>query len=162
MNFPKISEQFPLILASGSPRRKRLLSQLGLPFRSVKSRVREEVADGEPLEESRFLAEKKAVQVYNLTGDSWVIGADTIVAIDGKMLGKPKGEEEARGMLSHLSGKEHRVITGFCILNPSGDMAHSEAVATLVRFKKLTSLEVEGYIETGEPFGKAGRSSRAG
>ena len=156
MSFPIISKQFPLILASASPRRKRLLTQLGLPFRSVISRVREEEASGEPREASRFLAEKKAAQVYSAMDAAWVLGADTIVAIDNKMLGKPEGEEEAREMLSLLSGKEHRVITGFCVLNPSGIVSHSDAVTTLVRFRKLTGREVEGYIKTGEPFGKAG------
>ena len=156
MSFPIISEQFPLILASGSPRRKRLLTQLGLPFRSVKSRVREEEVCSEPREASRLLAEKKAAQVYPAMDPAWVLGADTIVAVDNKMLGKPKGEEEAREMLFLLSGKEHRVITGFCVLNPSGARAHSEAVTTLVRFKRLTNREVEGYIKTGEHSGKAG------
>ncbi|MCP4668560.1 MAG: septum formation protein Maf [Deltaproteobacteria bacterium] len=156
MIFRPISKDYPLILASRSPRRKRLLTQMGLPFRPVKSRVREEEARGDPTAASRSLAEKKAVHVYAAIGASWVLGADTIVAIDGKMLGKPIGEEEARTMLSLLSGREHRVITGFCLLSPSGAMAHSEAVTTLVRFKKLTRQEIEGYIKTGEPFGKAG------
>ena len=156
MVFRLISKEYPLILASASPRRKRLLTQLGLPFRSVISQVREEEASGGPREASCFLAEKKATQVYPAMDPAWVLGADTIVAIDNTMLGKPKGEEEAREMLSLLGGKEHRVITGFCVLNPSGVMAHCEAVTTLVRFRKLTGQEVEGYIKTGEPFGKAG------
>jgi septum formation protein len=156
MRFPSISEQFPLILASASPRRKRLLTQLGLPFRTVTSQVNEEKAGGDPTEAARALAEKKAAQVYKITGNSWVLGADTIVAIDGNVLGKPKGAEEAREMLSLLSGKEHRVMTGFCVIHPSGAVAHSEVVTTLVRFKHLTGQEVEGYIETGEPYGKAG------
>ena len=156
MRFQTISEQFPLILASGSPRRKGLLTQLGLPFRSVVSRVREEEANGEPREASRLLAKKKAAQVYATTDPAWVLGADTIVAVGNTTLGKPEGEKEAREMLSLLSGKEHRVITGFSVLNPSGMIAHCEAITTLVRFKKLTSQEVEGYMNTGEPFGKAG------
>jgi septum formation protein len=156
MSFPSIGEQFPLILASGSPRRKRLLTQLGLPFRSVKSRVKEEETGIEPQEASCFLAEKKAAQVYSTEDPAWILGADTIVSAEKKMLGKPRGEDEARDMLSLLSGKEHQVITGFCVLDPSGARAHSEAVTTLVRFKKLTTREVESYIKTGEPFGKAG------
>jgi septum formation protein len=156
MRFQTISEQFPLILASASPRRKELLTQLGLPFRSVVSQVREEEAGGEPREACRFLAEKKAAQVYATTDPAWVLGADTIVAVGNTTLGKPEGKKEAREMLSLLSGKEHRVITGFCVLNPSGMVVHCEAITTLVRFKKLSSREVEGYMNTGEPFGKAG------
>lgn len=154
--FQRISRQHPLILASASPRRKRLLTQIGLPFRSVASRVREEAIRGDPIKASRSLAEKKAIQVYAIGDESWVLGADTIVAVDQRMLGKPKGEEEARRMLSLLSGRDHRVVTGFCVIDPSGAVAHSEAVTTLVRFKALTGQEIEGYLATTEPFGKAG------
>ena len=72
------------------------------------------------------------------------------------VLGKPKDSEDARFMLSELSGKEHKVITGFCLLDPSGGLAHSDEITTLVRVKKLTEQEVSNYVATGEPFGKAG------
>jgi septum formation protein len=156
MSFQTINDQFPLILASASPRRKRLLTQIGLPFRSVPSRVREEALMGDPITASRSLAEKKAVQVCAIGDESWILGADTIVAVDQRMLGKPKGAEEARRMLSLLSGRDHRVITGFCLIDPSGAVAHSEAVTTLVRFKALSGQEIQNYIATTEPFGKAG------
>jgi len=156
MSFPVISKQNPLILASASPRRKRLLTQIGLPFRSIKSHVTEGDISGDPLEISRLLAEKKASQVHSKTGEVWVLGADTIVVIDKKILGKPQGKEGAKHMLSILSGKKHRVITGFCVLNPSGKMAHSEAVTTLVQVKNLSEQEIRNYISTGEPYGKAG------
>jgi len=156
MACPVISKQHPLILASASPRRKRLLNQIGLPFRSIKSHVIEKDTNGDPLETSLLLAERKAGQVRSKTGKAWVLGADTIVVIEKKILGKPQGKEHAKHMLNLLSGKEHRVITGFCILNPSGDVAGSEAVTTYVQIKDLSEQEIRDYICTGEPFGKAG------
>jgi septum formation protein len=156
MRFSFINEQYPLILASASPRRKRLLTQIGLPFRSVASNVSEKGLSGDPTQSSRLLAEKKAFQVYSKNKESWILGADTVVAIDHHMLGKPENSDNVRQMLTLLSGKEHRVITGICILTPSGKVAHSEAVTTLVRFIKLTGHQIEAYIRTGEPYGKAG------
>jgi septum formation protein len=122
----------------------------------VTSQVPEQGLSGDPLLTSRVLAEKKASQVHSGTEASWVLGADTIVAVDSEILGKPKDGEEAKHMLLLLSGREHRVITGFCVLNPSGEVAHSEEVTSLVRIKNLTEQEIEDYINTGEPYGKAG------
>lgn len=156
MSFPCISRQYPLILASSSPRRKRLLEQISIPFRSITSDVTENCRIDDPKTASVFLAEKKAVKGHAISGDLWVLGADTMVAIDGRILGKPGNKEDARKMLSLLSGKEHRVITGFCIINPALEAVHSEAVSTLVRIKKLKQSEIKNYIDTGEPFGKAG------
>ena len=156
MKFSVINEQYPLILASASPRRKRLLTQMGLPFRPVTSNINEEGISGDPTQISRLLAEKKSLQVYSKNKDSWILGADTVVAIDHHMLGKPENSDKAEQMLDLLSGKEHKVITGFCILTPSGKVAHSEAVTTLVRFIELTGQQIEAYISTVEPYGKAG------
>ena len=156
MRFSVINEKYPLILASASPRRKRLLTQMGLPFRSVASNVREKGHSGDPTEISRVLAEKKALQVYSKNKESWILGADTVVAIGHNILGKPENSDNARQMLTLLSGREHRVITGICILTPSGKVAHSEAVTTRVRFIKLTGQQIEAYISTDEPYGKAG------
>jgi septum formation protein len=105
---------------------------------------------------SLLLAERKARQVHSKSKKAWILGADTVVAIDDIIMGKPADEVEARNMLSTLSGKEHRVITAICILSPSGEIAHSEAVTTRVRFKTLTDQEIGGYVDTGEPYGKAG------
>lgn len=156
MPFPIISKQHPLILASASPRRKRLLMQMGLPFRVAPSDLDEKEMGGKPFRISRVLAEKKAIRVHSLTGSSWILGADTIVVIKNRILGKPRDDAEAREMLRLLSGVEHAVVTGFCILNPLREIAHSEAVSTAVRFKGLEQEEMEAYISTGEPFGKAG------
>ena len=151
-----IDDTYPLILASASPRRKRLLAQMGLPYRAVVSRVNEEHGAESPVDLCRNLAVLKAKEVYTREKSCWVLGADTIVVVRGRVLGKPKSHEDAERMLSLLSGKDHQVITGFCLLNPSGRIAHSESVITLVRFKSLTEEEIAGYIRTGEPFGKAG------
>ena len=132
------------------------MKQIGLPFRVMKSQASEANVNGDPERFCRILAKKKACQVHSKIKASWILGADTVVVIDNKVLGKPEDSEQAMHMLSLLSGKEHRVITGFCILNPSGAVAHSESVTTLVRIKKLSEQEMEAYIRTGEPYGKAG------
>ena len=155
MNAP-IHEANPLILASASPRRKRLLAQMRLPYRVVVSRVHEEKGLENPESLCRNLAVLKATEVSTREKGSWILGADTLVVVRGRVLGKPKSHEDAKRMLSRLSGQDHRVITGFCLLNPSGRIAHSESVTTIVRFKPLTEEEIAGYIRTDEPFGKAG------
>lgn len=156
MKYPFINRQNPLILASSSPRRKELLTQIGLPFHAATSSVAEEDVNGDPVRISCSLAEKKASAVQPGFKTSWILGADTVVAIDSKILGKPEDEKDAVRMLTLLSGKRHRVITGFCIIGPSGRAVHSEAVTTEVLIKELTPQEIKNYIRTGEPFGKAG------
>jgi septum formation protein len=132
------------------------LQQIGLPFRSLPSHVEEDQVLGEPSAKAALLAEEKAKAVYPKSKGSWILGADTMVVIGERILGKPIDDEDARFMLSLLSGKEHEVITGFCLLNPSGEMAHSEAITTLVKMKRLDEKEITAYVATGEPFGKAG------
>lgn len=151
-----ISKNAPLVLASASPRRKQLLRQMGIPFRTLTSRVREDPLCRDPRRNARMLAGAKAQAVLQKSHGFWILGADTIVVLGKAVLGKPKHEGEAFSMLRQLSGKEHRVITGFCLLTPDAQTAHSEAVVTRVRFKTLTKQEILGYIATGEPFGKAG------
>jgi septum formation protein len=151
-----ISKNGPLLLASASPRRKQLLRQMGIPFRTLTSRVREDNLSPDPRRNARLLAEAKARAVLQKSPGNWILGADTIVVLGRAVLGKPRDEGEAFSMLRQLSGKEHRVITGFCLLSPEAKQAHSEAVVTRVRFKTLTKQEILGYIATGEPFGKAG------
>ena len=146
-----------LILASSSPRRKKLLKQVGLRFEVVPSEVEEKVKDGEnPVEHVLRLAEEKASNVANNSKDSWVIAADTIVLVNGEILGKPVRKQEAYQMLLKLSGKEHRVITGFCILNTGNGESIKESVETTVTFKELTEEEIQRYIKTRESFDKAG------
>ena len=156
MKFQKISVQKPLILASASPRRKRLLSRIGLPFSSMTSRIKEDDIKGDPALGACLLAEQKAADVHAGIHNHWVLGADTIVVVNDEILGKPEDSNDAKRMLSLLNGREHLVITGFCILDPSGDVAHGEAVTTTVRIKGLTDLEIEAYTNMDEPYDKAG------
>jgi septum formation protein len=151
-----ISKDFPLALASASPRRKQLLRQIGIPFRTVANHVKEDALSRDPLVNARLLAEAKAHAVIEKCKDGWILGADTIVALGRIDLGKPADEDEAFSMLRQLSGREHRVITGFCLVAADSEKAYSEAVVTRVTFKALTRREILGYIATGEPFGKAG------
>ncbi len=104
----------------------------------------------------RALAEEKAKSISEKYTESWVIGADTIVLIGSTILGKPNSTKEARAMLKRLSGRNHRVITGYAICCKSKDRYFSETVETKVCFKKLTDSEIEWYIHTEEPFDKAG------
>lgn len=156
MSFPFISDKAPLLLASGSPRRKQLLKQMGLPYQSVASHINENEIKEAPEATVQFLAEKKAVYVASQTGGLWTVGADTVVVIDKKVLGKPKDVEDARRMLSVLNGRTHSVITGICIINPAGETVCREFVTTQVQFIRLGRGQIDGYIKTGEPYGKAG------
>ncbi len=156
MPCPVIDDDNPLILASASPRRRLLLSQMQIPFRVIPADVDESETPDDPEAMCVRLADKKASRVHALATSSWVLGADSIVVIGERVLGKPRDEAEAYEMLGLLSGREHRVVTGFCILDPSGRTAHSEAVSTAVQFKRLVDAEISAYIRTDEPFGKAG------
>ena len=156
MSFPVISKKNPLVLASASPRRKRLLKETGLPFRTLACDIHEQGTWEDPPAMACSLAEKKAMTAYSRAKNHWVLGADTIVVLRDKILGKPLDHEDARSMLSLLSGKEHEVITGFSIINPAGLIAHTEHVSTIVGIKDLSDTEITAYIETGESIGKAG------
>jgi len=147
----------PLILASQSPRRYELLKQVGLDFMVVPSRVVEGfVANESPKEHVLRLAEAKASDVAGEHPDCWVIAADTVVYVDGSILGKPKNRKEAMDMLRSLSGQEHWVLTGFALLHFKKKKNDKEAVQTSVKVKSLTPEEMEWYVQTGEPFDKAG------
>jgi len=146
-----------LVLASRSPRRYELLKQVGLECDVIPSRIEENFVKGEsPRKHVLRLAEAKALDVGNQYSDRWIIAADTIVYIDHSILGKPKSREEAKKMLRRLSGKEHWVLTGFSVHHLQKGKGDREAVRTAVKFKKLTQPEMEWYIQTGEPFDKAG------
>jgi septum formation protein len=146
-----------LILASKSPRRYELLKQMGLDFDVIPSRIEEDIVSEEPPEQHVIrLAEAKALEVGNQYPDRWVIAADTIVYIHGSILGKPKNREEALAMLRFLSGQEHWVLTGFSVHHLAKGKGGQEAVQTAVKVKIISPVEMEWYIQTGEPFDKAG------
>jgi septum formation protein len=146
-----------LILASQSPRRRNLLEQAGIEFSVIPSSFDENsVKLSSPDVYVRQLAEGKAGDIADQYPDSWVIGADTIVFIDDTILGKPGSKSEARTMLKNLDGKTHQVLTGYCLCCQKLDRFFSESVKTDVCFKTLTDKEIDWYINSGEPFGKAG------
>lgn len=146
-----------LILASKSPRRRYLLEQAGLVFSVIPSNLDENsIPLSSPKTYVRHLAEAKAKDVSVRYTDSWVIGADTMVFIDDTMLGKPGSRSEARKMLRRLSGRSHQVLTGYCICCQTADRLFSETVVTEVFVKELTELQIDWYINSGEPFDKAG------
>ena len=147
-----------IILASASPRRSELLSQVGIKFDIVPSNIPEDPLDGEtPAEHVTRLASQKASEVAGKSEPGkWVIGSDTVVIIDGEILGKPLDERHAITMLRKLSGREHKVVTGYSIINSSGGEETKRAVETTVKFKVLTDDEIKGYVDSGEPMDKAG------
>ena len=146
-----------LILASKSPRRYELLKQVGLDFEVIPSGVMEDIFQKEsPQEHVIRLAEAKVRDVASGYLDHWVIAADTIVYINGSILGKPRNREEAIEMLRHLNGQEHWVLTGFSVCNLEKRKSDKEAVQTAVKVKPLSPIEMEWYVHTGEPFDKAG------
>jgi septum formation protein len=146
-----------LILASQSPRRKYLLEQAGLTFDVIPSSVDESTVPlQDPKAYVKILAEAKATDVADRHPDHWVIGADTIVLINGTILGKPGSIDEASKMLKTLSGQTHQVLTGYAIICRAAGHTFSSVVTTDVRFKDLAEKEIEWYIHTQEPFDKAG------
>jgi len=148
----------PLILASSSPRRKELLSSMGLTFDVVPSGV-EETAGGQD-EDTLTLVQKwacdKARAVSKLNPASWVLAADTVVLLGRHMFGKPSDGDEAAFMLRELGGKEHEVVSAICLINVARKFFGVRSVKTKVMFKDLSFEEIAAYIETGEPFDKAG------
>ena len=146
-----------IILASGSPRRKLLLEQTGLKFTILKGDVNEEFPDGLEAEKvATYLSEKKADHFsYALTDDdTLIITADTLVVLEGAILGKPTDYDEACSMLSTLSGQMHEVITGVTLM--SRQKMHSFISTTNVFFKELTKEEIDFYVTHFRPYDKAG------
>ena len=144
-----------IILASASPRRKQILKKSGLKFKVVKSNFKEYVDPRlKPHELVKKLSLEKAKSVYKKYKESIIIAADTIVVRRGKILGKPKNENEAAEMLKFLSNKRHLVITGFTIIDRNNIITKSEE--TKVRMRKINNEEIDAYIQTKEPFDKAG------
>jgi septum formation protein len=143
-----------LVLASRSPRRQEILRQAGIAFTVRAMEVDETPAPGEkPEEYVERLAEAKALAVPRQAGET-VLGADTTVVVDGKMLGKPAGDDDARRMLRLLAGRRHQVLTGVCLRRDTGLIR--DWAATAVWFAPLSEAEIEQYVASGEPVDKAG------
>lgn len=143
-----------LILASQSPRRRELFELIGLPFTPLVSEADENMEPGEPGSYVEALALKKAEAVFKQRPDACVIGADTIVWLDGSIIGKPEDADDAYRILRTLSGRTHRVYTGLAVLSPgSREVLHD---ITEVTFAPLSDAEIWAYIHSGEPMDKAG------
>ena len=147
-----------LILASSSPRRADLLSQIGLTFEIYPSDIEEPSFNGKltPKSVTQQLASMKARSVAERYTEGVIIGADTLVAFEDELLGKPENANHARSILKKLSGKKHKVVTGVCLIN----VEHSKEITwnevTKVYFRELSPMEIEEYVNCGEPLDKAG------
>ena len=144
-----------VILASQSPRRRELLAQIGITHEVRPADVDETVWPGEaPVPHSERLARDKAHTLALLHPEAVVIGSDTIVVIDGAILGKPASRDDAIAMLERLSGREHTVYTSVAVAHEGRTLSGVEAVQ--VQFRTLTRAQIEAYVDTGEPMDKAG------
>jgi septum formation protein len=147
----------PLILASASPRRQELLRSFGIGFEVVASNLAE---DPDPACGPHQLVERwarqKAETVAANYPESYVLGADTIVVLEGEIFGKPSGAGDAESMLGRLSGRTHEVITGICLTRSRRYCLQTRTVTTLVRFRALGMREIRAYVATLEPLDKAG------
>ncbi|MDD5243779.1 MAG: Maf family protein [Syntrophorhabdaceae bacterium] len=152
-----IKEGDSIILASESTRRVDILRTLGVSFAIIPPDIDESRKKDEPPKEYVLrVSHEKAHKVGSHFPDKWVIAADTVVVYKNKILGKPMNEKEAFNMLKTLSGKWHKVITGFCVLNLSKNITYRDAVETKVFVRDLYDEEIKRYIKTSEPLDKAG------
>ena len=146
-----------IILASGSPRRKALIQQIGLKAEIIPSKFEENLPKSSfptPADYVIATAKGKACEVFSENKDAVVIGADTVVVIDNKILEKPSDEECARTMLSELSGRVHHLVTGVCICYKDNNYTFHEE--TEVKLRELSKDLIDWYVETKEPMDKAG------
>lgn len=145
-----------LVLASASPRRRQILETLGLSFEVAPSDVDEAERPGEAPEAlARRLAESKAVAVSRARTGAFVLGADTVVVLEGEALNKPEDDAHAARMIEALGGRWHEVVTGVALAR-DGALLESMAVSTRVRFRAMSAERVRGYVATGEGRDKAG------
>jgi septum formation protein len=146
-----------LVLASASPRRQELLRNAGIEFVVCPANVPEIPQDGErPRAFAERMAREKALTVLAQRPDDLVLGADTVVVVDGEILGKPRDAADAARMLRMLSGRKHEVITGVCVVGPGFRAPDTRSESTLVIMNLLSDDDVRSYAATGEPMDKAG------
>ena len=158
-----MSNHGTIILASASPRRTELMALAGIEFSVVPADINEEVLPGEkPAEHVMRLSREKADAVAGTTNGRFFIGADTVVVLDDRILGKPADDAEAFRMLSALSGRNHEVVTGFSVFDKVSGIHLTRCVRTEVTFKELSEGEIRAYIATGCPMDKAGAYAMQG
>ncbi|WP_411329328.1 Maf family protein [Blautia hansenii] len=148
-----------IILASASPRRRELLEQGGIPFTVIPSQTEEKITTEQPGQAVEELSYLKCSDIYEKSlGDVLVIGADTVVASEGKILGKPSSQKDAVKMLQSLQGREHEVYTGVTIMAREGNENRKKTFheKTKVVFYPMSDEEIRSYVNTGEPMDKAG------
>ncbi len=144
-----------LVLASASPRRQELLRKAGIRFEVQPAHIPEDALPGESAKEcAERLAREKALAISRQRPDDFVLGADTVVVVDGQLLGKPSDAADAARMLRLLSGREHQVITGVCLVVRGRPSVASET--TSVTMSEISEKEITDYIASGEPMDKAG------
>jgi len=144
-----------LVLASGSPRRQELLRSAGISFEVQPADIPENALPGEAAKDcAERLARDKALAVASQRPHDFILGADTVVVVDGQILGKPTDAADAARMLRLLSGREHQVITGVCLVVSAQPSVASET--TLVTVSEITEKDIAGYVASGEPMDKAG------
>ena len=149
---------YEIVLASASPRRREILEGLGISFRVAPSGADEDIPEGTPpyLAVERLSLLKAADVAKDEKKNALVLGADTVVVLDGEILGKPKDEEDAVRMLTALSGREHSVLTGISVIRRSDGKGVSVYEETKVKFLELSKEQIKSYVKTGEPMDKAG------
>jgi septum formation protein len=146
-----------LILASASPRRQEILRSVGLNFKIIPAHINEDYLTGEsPRQHVKRLSYNKAMAIAERYRNAWVLGADTIVVIDSMILGKPKSKMQAKSMLEKLSGREHKVFTGFTIVRMESAISKTQVIQSTVRFKTISHEEMKWYVNCDEPYDKAG------
>ncbi len=152
-----ISLSYPFILASASPRREELLRLAGLQFKILPGHIDETYLKGEtPRGHVQRLSRDKALAIAVKHPKALVLGADTIVVIDGLILGKPKNKKQAREMLRKLSNRTHVVFTGFTLSCINTGLSKTRVVRSSVRFKEISADEMDWYVKSDEPYDKAG------
>ena len=158
MTDPDNLHEIDLILASSSPRRHDLLSSIKLKFLVIPSSIKEEHVNGEsPEDHVCRLAQEKALAIAKEYPNKWVLGADTIVVIDGNILGKPQDQSDAERMLDLLTSRNHTVYTGYALINlRAPDQERVRWVRSEVYIRDMSKTEISGYVRTGEPMDKAG------
>lgn len=150
-----MEQNFRLVLASGSPRRRELLTQMGYRFEIIVPDVDENVS-GHAGDVVCVLSRRKADAIAATQKDGIIIASDTLVSLNGEALGKPEDAADAFRMLRSLSGNTHEVFTGVTIIDAASGKADTRAVRTGVCFRELTDAEIQAYIDSGEPMDKAG------